>query len=77
MRLWLRDSERKPDPEPVKTDDRTAIAVGTGVWIVLLAIVVALRPQLEAIGAAWWLWACVIGVGRGAVGLLVFRRRRS
>ena len=30
MRLWLKDSERRPDPAPVETDDRKAMLVGLG-----------------------------------------------
>ena len=37
MRLWLKDSERRPDPEPVKTDDRKAMLVGIALWLVALA----------------------------------------
>ena len=32
MRLWLRDDERRPDPVPVKTDDRRAVLVGLMEW---------------------------------------------
>ncbi len=28
MRFWLKDGERRPDPEPVQSDDRKAILVG-------------------------------------------------
>ena len=43
MRLYVRDSERRPDPAPLKTDDRKVILVGLAAWaiatIVLLAFV--------------------------------------
>ena len=36
MRLWLKDSERRADPAPVKTDDRKAFFVGTVAWVIAL-----------------------------------------
>jgi len=70
VRLWLKDSERRPDPTPVKTDDRKAILVGIALWIVGLAIVVAFIGPLTAGGDAWWLWGCIAGLGLGLVALL-------
>jgi hypothetical protein len=56
MRLWLKDSERRPDPKPVQSDDRKAILVGLVLWLVALAgLLVFLGPILEG-GHSWWLW---------------------
>ena len=47
MRLWLKDSERRPDPEPVKTDDRKVVLVGLVLWLVALAgLLLFLAPLL-------------------------------
>ena len=70
MRLWLKDSERRPDPTPVKTDDRKAILIGIALWVAGLAIVIAFITPLTAAGHAWWLWACVAGLVLGLVALL-------
>ncbi len=70
VRLWLKDSERRPDPTPVKTDDRKAILVGLGLWVLGLAIVIVFLPALTAAGDAWWLWACVGGLVLGLIALL-------
>ena len=70
MRIWLKDSERRPDPAPVSTDDRKAVLVGIALWIAGLAgLLVFLTPLTEA-GDAWWLWACVAGLALGLIGLL-------
>jgi Protein of unknown function (DUF2530) len=74
VRLYLRDSERRPDPEPVKTDDRTAILTGLGLWIVGLVAVVLLLG-----GSGSPIWTCITGVVLGAA-LLTYaelRNRRS
>ena len=70
MRLWLKDSERRPDPAPVRTDDRKAILIGIALWVAGLALVIALLAPLTAAGNAWWLWACVAGLALGLAGLL-------
>lgn len=77
MRLYLRESERRPAPEPVRTDDRLPVAVGTAAWVVALAIMIAMSGTLIESGRGWWLGAGVAGVVLGALGLLVTIRRRS
>lgn len=77
MRFWLKDSERRPDPAPVKTDDRTAFFVGTVAWVVALAVFIVLLPMLTDEGRTWWLWTCVAGLAIGVIGLgwSVWRQR--
>ncbi|WP_271175460.1 DUF2530 domain-containing protein [Leifsonia poae] len=77
MRLWLRDSERRPDPVPVETDDRRAVLVGLGLWLVALVVVLVFGRQLSAAGDGWWFWTVVIGLVLGLVGLgyLTVKRR--
>jgi Na+/melibiose symporter-like transporter len=70
MRLWVKESERRPSPAPVKTDDRKVLLVGIALWIAALAVMlVLLQPIIEA-GAIWMLWTCVAGLALGVVGLL-------
>lgn len=76
MRFWLSEEERRPDPEPVVTDDRTAILSGLVLWVVALAaLLVFVGPLVEA-GRVWWLWACLVGIGLGLI-MLVYAHRRS
>ena len=81
MRLWLRDSERKPDPVPATTDDRLAIVVGLVLWVVALVavlIVTATRPELLAPDAATTtLWTCGVGIALGLIGLAYSHRLRN
>ncbi len=75
MRLWLKDSERRPDPAPVKTDDRKAMLVGLAVWIVGLVIVLVFGDQLGATGPV--LWTCAAGLALGAIGLVYTHYRQN
>ncbi len=70
VRLWLKDSERRPDPTPVTTDDRKAILIGIALWVAGLAIVIAFIAPLTTAGHVWWLWTCVAGLVLGLLALL-------
>ena len=76
MRLWLKDSERRPDPAPVKTDDRKPMLIGIGLWLVALVVLLVVLVPLVAAGNVWWLWACVAGIVIGLIGVLYAHRRR-
>jgi hypothetical protein len=75
MRLWLRDDERRPDPVPVKTDDRRAVLVGLGLWVIALVVVLIVGGPL--VGGTW-IWTIVVGIALGVFGLgyLTVTRRR-
>jgi FtsH-binding integral membrane protein len=75
MRLFIRDSERRPDPAPVKTDDRKVVLVGLVLWIIALGVMLVLLRQLEESGRVWVLWTVVVGFGLGLI-LLVYTSRR-
>lgn len=70
MRLWLKDSERLPDPAPIATDDRAAIIVGTALWLVALIVVLIVGAN------QWWMLVTAIGVSLGLLGLVYNRFRR-
>ena len=78
MRLWLNDSERRPDPAPARADARKAVLAGTLSWLVALIVTLVFRAQLEAADLGWLVWACVTGVALGLIGLVVVQviRRR-
>lgn len=76
MPLYLPPERRRPDPEPLRVDDRKAVLVGTAVWAALLTGAVVVRDDLVAQGRGWWLWSCAAGVALGLVGLAYLHRRR-
>jgi FtsH-binding integral membrane protein len=75
VRLFIKDSERRPDPAPLKTDDRKVVLVGLVLWIVALGVMLALLPQLQESDLVWLLWTVVVGFGLGLV-LLVYTAKR-
>jgi hypothetical protein len=75
VRLFLKDSERRPDPAPVKTDDRKVVLVGLVLWIIALGVMLVLLAQLQESGLVWLLWTVVGGLVLGLV-LLVYTARR-
>ncbi len=76
MRLWLGESERRPDPEPARADARKAALAGTIGWVLVLIAAVAFRDALDEAGLGWLTWAAVTGVIIGVIGLVVVQLRR-
>ena len=78
MRLWLNESERRPDPAPARADARKAVLVGTLAWLVALVLSLVFRAPLDAAGMGWLVWAAVTGFALGVIGLVVVQvvRRR-
>jgi len=71
MKLWLKDSERKPDPVPVKTDDRKAVLTGLALWVVAFVVLLIVQPSPELV------WTCATGVVLGLIGLIYTHARRG
>ena len=74
MRLWLKDTERRPDPIPAKTDDRLAVAVGLIAWVVAVVVVLILMNPFAG-GNPVIAWTCVAGLVLGLLGLAYTSRR--
>jgi hypothetical protein len=77
MRLWLKDSERRPDPAPVRTDDRKAVLTGLVLWLVAVIVLLFFTPELAAAGHTWWLATCASGLGLGLIALVYTNRRHN
>ena len=68
---------RRPDPEPLETNDRPVVLVGITLWAVaFVVLVVFFRDDLRRHDAEWWLWTCLIGIALGLYGLYFDARRR-
>ena len=77
MRLYVRSRDRRPDPEPLPTDDRAAVLVGTAVWAVLQVAALLFLGDLRDDGRGWWVWTPLCGMLLGAYGLHYLRGREQ
>jgi len=68
IRFLLKDGERRPDPEPVQTDDRKAALVGLSLWIIAFVVAMVMGPALPFdFGLVFW--TCIAGIVIGLIGL--------
>ena len=67
---------RRPDPEPLETDDVRIVAGGTVLWAVAFVVLVVLKAAGSDIHG-WWLWMCASGVGLGLIGVRYCLNRRT
>jgi len=68
---------RRPDPEPLETDDVRAVTVGTVAWGVLLVVLLVSYQRLDDDGRGSWVWIAAAGFGLGLLGVHHVRRRRA
>ncbi|GAA4569953.1 DUF2530 domain-containing protein [Planotetraspora kaengkrachanensis] len=61
---------RRPDPQPLKTNDTRTFLVGTGLWAIALVVLLIIRPV-----HTWSIWTCVVGIGLGLFGVYYVHRR--
>jgi hypothetical protein len=52
------------------------ITIGTGIWLVVLIVLLLARDSLAAHGASWWIGAAAAGFGLGLLGVVFLRWRR-
>ena len=75
MRFYVKDSQRKPDPAPVKTNAKLAIAVGTAAWAVALLFILFSAQQSQKV-ESWKLATCAVGIALGIYGFVHVSRKR-
>ena len=68
---------RRPDPEPLETDDVRIVAIGTALWALALLATIVFHDQLADHGDADWVWTALAGTFLGLPGLRYVRRRRQ
>jgi len=73
VKLFVRHVERKPDPEPVKVNQKLVVFVGTGVWVIVLVVLLAFYQSLADAGLLWWLHTAIVGILLGGVAYLMVR----
>lgn len=68
--------ERRPDPEPLETDDVRVVALLTVAWAVALVVLVVARLAGSDVHG-WWLAMCAAGAVLGVAGVGYCRRRQA
>jgi hypothetical protein len=63
--------------EPLPFDGVASVAVGTGLWLVALLVMLPFADDLEADGNLWWVATAAVGFVLGLAGLWVVVRRRN
>jgi len=76
MRLWVSHDERRPQPEPLATNDRLAYLVGIALWLVALAVVAVMALTGVASDTSGMIATAGVGVALGVLGLIVVSRPR-
>lgn len=81
MRLAARNlavmtTARRPDPEPLETDDVKIVAGGTALWAVALVVLVVARLAGADV-QGWWIAMCACGAALGLLGVRYCQRRRD
>ncbi len=75
MRLWVRDDERRPDPAPLRTDDRLAFTIGLIGWIIAGVITVGMLVLTDRDANVGALVTIGVGLLLGMTGWVVSSRR--
>lgn len=75
MRLWVPHDQRRPQPEPIETDDALVFAIGVGAWLIALAVVVGMLSAPVGFDPVAVLACIAVGLTLGTVGYIVSRRR--
>ena len=70
-------ANRRPDPEPLETNDVVIITLGTAAWTVALVAILMFGGGMSGDRQASWARVSAAGVLLGLIGLRYVRRRRT
>ena len=73
-KLFVKFSDRHPEPKPAEVNTRLAILVGTGIWVLVLIVFLAFYPALTNAGLDWWLHTAIIGILLGILAWFMVRK---
>lgn len=62
MRWIAKDSERKPDPEPIKGTARVAVLIGISGFAVALVLILVFYNEIPSPNKVWYPYTCVVGL---------------
>lgn len=75
MRWIAKDSERKPDPEPIKGTAKKAVIVGMIGFAVALVVVVIFYDSIQSPNKIWYPYTAAVGLLLGVFALFKVKDR--
>jgi MFS family permease len=75
--MTLSPTPRRPDPEPLETNDVAIVTVGTVLWAIALVASLIFRGRLADSGNEGWVWIFLAGTFLGLIGIRYVRKRRA
>lgn len=75
MKFRVKESEAKPDPEPIETNAGLAVLLGTLAWLAALITLLFLNQTLAEPFPQWWTLTCIFGILLGIFGYFKVRNR--
>lgn len=75
MKFFVKDSERRPDPAPAKSNPRIAIFVGMAIFAIALVAILLGYNSISSAHKIWYPYTCVFGLALGIVALFTTRKR--
>ena len=75
MKFFVKDSERRPDPAPAKSNSRIAIFVGMAFFAIALIASLIGYDNITSEHKIWYPYTCVVGLVLGVVALFTTKNR--
>lgn len=69
MRWVAKDSERRPDPEPIKGTAKIAVIFGMAGFLVALIMILVFYNQIDSPHKFWYPYTCLAGLLLGVFAL--------
>lgn len=76
MKFFVSAKDRKPDPEPIKSNTRAVALVGVVLWTITLVILLFFPAVLPTLVKPWWPFTCIVGIVLGLVFYFKFGSRK-
>lgn len=75
MRWIVKDSDRKPDPDPIKGTAKKAVVIGIIGFAVAFVVVVVFYEQITSPNKIWYPYTCLVAIVLGIFALFKVKDR--
>jgi len=65
MRWLVKDSERKPDPEPIKGTAKKAVLVGMVIFAISFVLIVIFYDSIQSPNKVWYPYTALVALVLG------------